>query len=283
MTSPYLIAEIGINHNGDIGIARQLIKSAHVAGFDAVKFQKRTLDLVYSQEELNKPRESQWGTTTRAQKAGLEFGLDEYQELDSFCRELGIAWSASAWDMEALAFLGKFNLPFHKIASARLGHISLLEATAAEQKKTFISTGMTTLEEIDRVVEIFRKANCPFELMHCNSTYPMKEHDANLLRIAMLRDRYQCDVGYSGHEVSLIKVCVAAVILGATSLERHITLDRTMYGSDQAASVEVSALPNFVDVIRAATNMLGSPDKVIADTERPIRDKLWLTEDLVGP
>ena len=278
--SPYLIAEIGINHNGDIEIAKQLIDAAHHAGFDAIKLQKRTLDLVYSQDELNKPRESPWGTTTREQKQGLEFGLEDYQALDRHCRQLGIDWSASAWDLEALAFLKNFDLPFHKVASARLGHIALLKGIAAEKKKTFVSTGMTTLDEIDRVVEIFRDADCPFELMHCNSTYPMKEGDANLSRIAMLRDRYKCDVGYSGHEVSLIKVCVAATVLGATSIERHITLDRTMYGSDQAASVEVSALPNFVQVVRAVPDMLGTTEKVIAETERPIRDKLWLTEDL---
>jgi N-acetylneuraminate synthase len=277
---PYLIAEVGINHNGDLDIAKQLINAAHGAGFDAVKFQKRTLDLVYPQDELNKPRESPWGTTTRAQKQGLEFDLEDYQAIDAYCRELGIAWSASAWDMQALDFLKQFDLPFHKVASARLGHLPLLRAIAAEGKRTFVSTGMTTLEELDAVVDIFKKANCPFELMHCNSTYPMKEHDANLSRLPMLRDRYQCDVGYSGHEVSLIKVCIAAVVLGATSIERHVTLDRTMYGSDQAASVEVSALPNFVEVMRATTEMLGTADKFVAETERPIRDKLWLTEDL---
>ena len=277
---PYLIAEIGINHNGNIRIAKELIDAAHKAGFDAVKFQKRTLDLVYSQEELDKPRESPWGTTTREQKAGLEFGSEEYREIDDYCRKLGIDWSASAWDLEALEFLGQFDLAFHKVASARLGHIPLLEAIAAEGKKTFISTGMTTLAEIDRVVEIFRKAECPFELMHCNSTYPMKENDANLARIPMLRDRYSCDVGYSGHEVSLTKVSLAATVLGATSIERHITLDRTMYGSDQAASVEAPALANFVQVIRAIPEIMGSAEKDVSDTEIPIRDKLWATEDL---
>jgi len=280
---PYLIAEVGINHNGDLDIARQLISAAHGAGFDAVKFQKRTLDLVYPQDELNKPRESPWGTTTRDQKQGLEFGLEEYREIDIFCRDLGIAWSASAWDLEALAFLKNFELPFHKIASARLGHFPLLAAIASEGKKTFISTGMTSVEEIDAVVLLFQKANCPFELMHCNSTYPMKDHDANLSRITMLQERYQCDVGYSGHEVSLIKVCVAATALGATSIERHITLDRTMYGSDQAASVEVSALPNFVQVIHATSEMMGIREKSIEASERPIRDKLWRTEDLDAP
>ena len=271
---PYLIAEVGINHNGDLDITKQLISAAHGAGFDAVKFQKRTLDLVYPQDELNKPRESPWGTTTRDQKQGLEFGLVEYREIDNFCRDLGIAWSASAWDLEALAFLKNFELPFHKIASARLGHFPLLAAIASEGKKTFISTGMTSVEEIDAVVLLFQKANCPFELMHCNSTYPMKDHDANLSRITMLQERYQCDVGYSGHEVSLIKVCVAATALGATSIERHITLDRTMYGSDQAASIEIDNLIRLLADIRTVEACLGDGIKVVSETEVPIRKKL---------
>ena len=271
---PYLIAEVGINHNGDLDITKQLISAAHGAGFDAVKFQKRTLDLVYPQDELNKPRESPWGTTTRDQKQGLEFGLVEYREIDNFCRDLGIAWSASAWDLEALAFLKNFELPFHKIASARLGHFPLLAAIASEGKKTFISTGMTSVEEIDAVVLLFQKANCPFELMHCNSTYPMKDHDANLSRITMLQERYQCDVGYSGHEVSLIKVCVAATALGATSIERHITLDRTMYGSDQAASINLFDLKMLVSDIKTVKLALGNPEKRVMETEVPIKAKL---------
>jgi N-acetylneuraminate synthase len=278
--SPFLIAEVGINHNGDINVAKQLIEAAHVAGFDAVKFQKRTIDRVYTADELERPRESPWGTTMREQKEGLEFGLDAYREIDAYCRSLGIYWSASAWDLDALEFLNQFDLPFHKIASARLGHTELLSRTAAQGRKTFISTGMTTIDEIDRVVDIFRAADCPFELMHCNSTYPMKEADANLTRIATLRDRYQCDVGYSGHEVSLIKICVTAVALGATSIERHITLDRTMYGSDQAASVEVHALPNLVQTIRAIPTIIGEDKTAIYESEVGVRNKLWRETDL---
>jgi len=277
---PFLIAEIGINHNGDVEIAKRLIDAAHQAGFDAVKFQKRTIDRVYSAEELDRPRESPWGTTNRDQKQGLEFGLDAYREIDRHCKTLGIQWSASAWDMEALAFLSQFDLPFHKIASARLGHHQLLEAVAAESKKTFVSTGMTTLPEIDAVVDIFRRAGCPFELMHCNSTYPMKDTDANLSRIGLLQQRYDCNVGYSGHEVSLVKVCITAVALGATSLERHITLDRTMYGSDQAASVEVHALANFVQTIRVIPLIMGEGRETMNDTEIAIREKLWRETDL---
>ena len=272
--SLYLIAEAGINHNGNLDLAKQLILAARDAGFDAVKFQKRSIDKVYTKEMLDSPRESPWGTTQRAQKEGLEFSRAQYEEIDRYCKQLGIAWSASAWDLDSQAFLRSFRVPFNKVASPMLGHKPLLREIAGEQKKTFISTGMSTLEEIDVVVNLFRRANCPFELMHCNSTYPMRDEDANLLCIPMLRARYQCDVGYSGHEVSLLKVCVAAVALGATSLERHITLDRAMYGSDQAASVETHALRNFVESVRAIPLVLGSGRKTVGERELPIRKKL---------
>jgi N-acetylneuraminate synthase len=272
--SVFLIAEIGINHNGDLAIAKQLIREAKTAGFDAVKFQKRTIDQVYTKEFLDSPRDSPWGTTQRDQKMGLEFGLDQYREIDRYCHNTGLAWFASAWDLDSQAFLRQFDLPYNKVASAMLGNWPLLREVAREKKKTFISTGMSTLEEIDEVVAFFRDAGCPFELMHCNSTYPMKETDANLRCIPLLRERYQCDVGYSGHETTLIKVCVAAVTLGATSLERHITLDRAMYGSDQAASVSTHVLDDFVDSVRAIEGILGTGVKDVTSGEWPIRKKL---------
>ncbi len=272
--SLFLIAEIGINHNGDMNIAKELIDAAADAGFDAVKFQKRTIDKVYTQEFLDAPRESPWGTTQRAQKEGLEFTAQDYKEIDKYCREKGLQWTASAWDIDAQIFLQQFNCAFNKVASPMLGHIPLLKLIASEGKKTFISTGMSTLEELDIVVKIFKDANCPFELMHCNSTYPMKEEDANLLCITMLRKRYGVNVGYSGHESSLIKVCTTAVALGATSLERHITLDRAMYGSDQAASIETHALANFVEAVRAVPGILGSGEKNLSQAELKTREKL---------
>ena len=272
--SIFLIAEIGINHNGNIAIAKQLIDAASAAGFDAVKFQKRTIDKVYTKEFLDSPRESPWGTTQRDQKEGLEFSASDYKEIDIYCKEKGIQWSASAWDIDAQVFLQQFNCTFNKVASPMLGHIPLLNLIAAEGKKTFISTGMSTLEEIDNVVEIFKNAKCPFELMHCNSTYPMKVEDANLLCIPMLKERYGCSVGYSGHESSLIKVCIAAVVLGATSLERHITLDRAMYGSDQAASIEIHSLLSFVNSIRIIPKILGTGAKVLSVSESQTREKL---------
>lgn len=270
----YLIAEIGINHNGSLDIAKKLIDGAADAGFDAVKFQKRTIDKVYSKELLDSPRESPWGTTQREQKMGLEFGREQYEEIDRFCKARGIAWSVSAWDLDSQYFIRDFDVAFNKVASAMLGHRPLLHQIASEGKKTFISTGMATLDEIDEVVNLFRKANCPFELLHCNSTYPMREEDANLRCIPMLKARYRCDVGYSGHESSLLKVCTTAVALGATSLERHITLDRAMYGSDQAASIETHALRNFVETVRMVPRLLGTGNKELEPAELAVRRKL---------
>ena len=201
----FLIAEIGINHNGDIDIAKKLIKSAADAGFDAVKFQKRTIDKVYTKEFLDSHRESPWGKTQRDQKLGLEFNEAQYSEIDKYCSDHKIAWSASAWDEGAQLFLQKFNLPFNKIASPMLGNKRLLKLVAKEKKKTFISTGMSTIDEIDQIAEIFAKENCEYELMHCNSTYPMQIQDANLLCIPMLKKRFGVNVGYSGHESSLLK------------------------------------------------------------------------------
>lgn len=275
--SPFLIAEIGINHNGDVELAKRMIAGAAAAGFDAIKFQKRTVDLVYDKAVLDSPRDSPWGTTQREQKEGLEFSRAEYDVIDRHCRELGIAWTASCWDLKSFDFLYSYDPPFHKVASPMLGHKPLLRTIAADGRKTFISTGMSELEEIDEVVEIFKSANCPFELMHCNSTYPMKMEGANLRAIPMLRERYGVDVGYSGHETCLVTVCVAAVALGATSIERHITLDRAMYGSDQAASIETKALHGFTTAIRAVPGILGSGEKRVLETEAPAREKLRQT------
>ena len=272
--SIFVIAEIGINHNGDLDIAKQLIDAAADAGFDAVKFQKRTIDKVYTKEFLDSPRKSPWGNNQRDQKSGLEFNTSQYQEIDRYCKELDIAWSASAWDVNAQQFIRNFDTPFNKVASPMLGHKQLLREIASEGKKTFISTGMATLEEIDEVVNMFEQTKCPIELMHCNSTYPMHDEDANLLCIPMLKTRYGCNVGYSGHESSLLKVCVAAVTLGATSLERHITLDRAMYGSDQSASIEIHALRNFIETVKKIPTILGTGKKEIGEAELAVRKKL---------
>ena len=270
---PFIIAEIGINLNGDLGIAKDLIKLAKDAGCDAVKFQKRTIDLVYSKEMLDSLRGSPWGTTQGEQKEGLEFGFDDYKEIDRFCKEVGIDWLASAWDLESQKFLRQFDCKYNKIASAMLTYEPLLKGVASEKKYTFISTGMSSTEDIDRAVRIFQEAECPFELMHCVSTYPMDDEDASLSCIKTLRDRYKCDVGYSGHEVGLA-VSYAAAALGITSLERHITLDRAMYGSDQAASLEPAGLRTLVGAVRKIKKAMGDGEIKVLDKEVPISKKL---------
>ncbi|EME69330.1 sialic acid synthase [Paramagnetospirillum caucaseum] len=279
--SIFIIAEIGINHNGDLDIAKKLIEGAHRFGADAVKFQKRTLDLVYSQELLDSPRESPWGTTQRQQKEGLEFGVAEYKEIDRYCKQLGIEWFASAWDVEAQKFLRQFDGKYNKVASAMLGNFPLLKLIAEEGKHTFISTGMHSLEHIDTVVEIFKAAKCPYELMHCVSTYPMAVADANLKCIETLRARYGCGVGYSGHETGLA-VSVGAAAMGITSLERHITLDRAMYGSDQAASVELVGLEKLVKMVRAVETAMGDGVKKVSEAEAKILEKLKPTPAAMG-
>ena len=271
--SIFIIAEIGINHNGDLKIAKDLIKVAKDAGCDAVKFQKRTIDIVYTKELLDSSRESPWGTTQRAQKEGIEFGFDEYQEIDRYCKELDIEWFASAWDLESQKFLRQFNCKYNKIASAMLTYEPLLQEVASEKKHTFISTGMSYARNIDKAVKIFRDAKCPFELMHCISTYPMDDEDANLNCIKTLQERYGCNVGYSGHEVGLA-VSYAASALGITSLERHITLDRAMYGSDQSASVEPMGLRMLVGAIRKIEKAMGDGIISISEKEIPISKKL---------
>ncbi len=275
----FLIAEIGINHNGDLDTAKKLISESKNAGFDAVKFQKRDINIVYTKEYLEGHRESPWGNTQRDQKEGLEFNEKDYNEIDRYCKNLKINWFASSWDVNSQVFMRKYNSKYNKLASPLLGHVPLIKKIIEEKKKTFISTGMSTMDEIKKVVDMFKQSECPFELMHCNSTYPMKEEDANLNCIPMLRDKFKCDVGWSGHESSLLKVSIAAACLGATSIERHITLDRTMYGSDQAASIEISSLKNLVESLRKINPILGDGRKEITKSEIPIRKKLRINID----
>ncbi len=274
MKKPYLIAEIGINHNGSVKIAKQLIKNSKECGFNSVKFQKRTIDIVYDQKTLETPRQSPWGNTTREQKIGLEFEKKEYDEIDSYCKELKIDWFASAWDKTSLEFLDNYDLKYNKIASAMIVDSEFLNEVAKRCKHTFISTGMSNKEHIDNAVKIFEANNCSFELMHCVSTYPMKPEDANLATINQLKEEYNCDVGYSGHENGVV-ISLAALMFGITSLERHITLDRTMYGSDQSASLEISGMRNLNESINKILSSIGEPSlgKII-DSELPIAKKL---------
>ena len=269
----FITAEIGINHNGDIKICKDLIDVAVDSGCDAVKFQKRDIDQVYTQEFLDSPRESPWGNTQRDQKEGLEFDLEGYKEISEYCKSKKIEWYASAWNLNSQEFLRKFNCKYNKVASAMIVYLDLLKMIAEEGIHTFISTGMSTHEDIQKAVNIFREDNCPFELMHTISTYPMKEEDANLNLIPALREKHNCNVGYSGHETGLA-ISYAAAALGITSLERHITLDRAMYGSDQSASVEPSGLKQLVGGVRKITAAMGNGEKTIIDAEIPIAKKL---------
>jgi len=271
--SIFIIAEIGINHNGSLDTAKKLIDMAVDTGCDAVKFQKRTIDIVYSKEVLDTPRESPWGTTTREQKMGLEFGVEEYKEIDKYCKEKNIEWFASAWDVESQKFLRQFKCKYNKIASALLTHIPLLEEVASEKIHTFISTGMATFADIDKAVEIFKKHNCPFTLMHTVSVYPCPEEDLNLNMIHTLKEKYKCPVGYSGHETSPVP-SIAAAAMGITALERHVTLDRTMYGSDQSASLEKRGLEILVTGVRSVEKSLGSGKKEFGEAEQKVASKL---------
>jgi len=271
--SVFIIAEIGINHNGSLDICKQLIDEAVDSGANAVKFQKRTIDLVYTKEFLDSYRESPWGSTQREQKNGLEFNKSDYDQIDSYCKQKGIHWFASAWDVESQNFLKQFDCNYNKIASAMIVDQNLLKLVAAEGKHTFISTGMTTYEDIDNAVNIFEKSNCPFELMHTVSTYPMKDEHANLKLINTLRERYNCNVGYSGHEVGLA-VSYAAAAFGISSLERHLTLDRSMYGSDQSASIEPSGFKNLVGAVRKIEKAIGDGVKRTLEEESHIAKNL---------
>ncbi len=271
--SIFIIAEIGINHNGSLDICKKLIDIAKSAGCDAVKFQKRTLNKVYSKEQLSSYRESPWGKTFYEQKNGLEFGLKEYKSIDTYCKKKNIYWFASAWDIDSQKFLNKFKTKFNKIASAMIVDKKFLDFVAKQKKHTFISTGMSNMKIIDEAVKIFKKRKCSFELMHCVSTYPLKDETANLKFINTLKKKFKCKVGYSGHESGLA-ISIAASAFGLTSLERHITLDRSMYGSDQSASIEPNGLKSLVDSVRKVEKALGNGKKVFLPEEKEMAKKL---------
>ena len=267
----YVIAEIGINHNGSLELAKQLIDVAVDCGAQAVKFQKRTLEIVYSPEELAKPRESPFGSTNGDLKRALEFGKAQYDEIDAYCKGRGIHWFASAWDVPSLEFIEQYAPPAHKVASALVTHADLLRAVRETARPVIMSTGMSTLEEIDQALEI--AGTQKMVLLHCTSTYPARPHELNLKCIQTLRERYGLLVGYSGHEVGLYPSALAAG-LGACVIERHITLDRAMWGSDQAASIEPQGLQRLIRDIRETPVVMGTGEKVVYEAERAVREKL---------
>lgn len=267
----FIIAEIGINHNGSVEIAKQLITMAHALGCDAVKFQKRTVDVVYSKEELDTPRESPFGTTNGDLKHALELGQKEYEEIDKHCKDTGIMWFASCWDEGSVDFISKFNPPCYKISSASLTDDNLLRYTKSKGKPVLLATGMSTIEQIEHALSVLGEDNVI--LYHCTSTYPTSNEEINLLVIKDFQERFSCPVGFSGHEKGILPSVLAAVY-GAVSIERHITLDRTLWGSDQAASLEPDGLRRLVRDIRQIKTILGDGKKVVYPSELPIIKKL---------
>jgi len=270
-----IIAEIGINHNGDIELAKNMISSAKKCGADLVKFQKRDINLVYSESFLKEKRASPWGKTQFDQKNGLEFSEKEYDIIDQYCKEIKIGWFASAWDLNSLEFLDKYNFTYNKIASAMIVDKIFLNEVAKRKKHTFISTGMSTDKDIELAVNIFKKNNCPFELMHCVSAYPFDPKYANLQLINTMKKKYNCNVGYSGHEKSGLAISYAAAAQGITSLERHFTTDRTLYGSDQAASITTEGFSRLVGGVRLIQEAFSeTQEKKVLDIEKPVAKKL---------
>ena len=273
----FIIAEIGINHNGDLDKAKQLIKASKTAGCNAVKFQKRTIDTVYSADDLAKPRESPFGKTNGDLKRGLEFSYEDYFQIDNYCKEIDMIWFASPWDEASVDFLESFNVPCHKVAAACLTDAGLLHKLKTTDKPILLSTGMSEIEEIDKAVAILGESN--LMLYYCVSLYPPPVDKINLLGIKTLIDRYGVPVGYSGHELDTI-ISVAAVALGAVSVERHFTLDRVSWGSDHVASIEPLEMNEMIKNIRLVEQAFGSSEITCLDEEVPIKHKLRRVDNI---
>jgi N-acetylneuraminate synthase len=267
----YVVAEIGINHNGSLDTAKELIKVSSDAGCDAVKFQKRTLEVVYTPEELTRPRENPFGPTNGDLKRGLEFGLEEYQEIDQYCKELNIDWFVSCWDEASVDFIEKFNPPCYKIASASLTDDDLLRHHRKYERPIILSTGMSTMEEIEHAIEVLGEDD--LVVLHSTSTYPAQLNELNLRVILTLKKKYNVPIGYSGHEPGL-STTFATAVMGASIIEKHITLDRALWGSDQAASVEPHGIKKLVEYITQWEEASGNGIKKVYDSEIPIREKL---------
>lgn len=263
----FIIAEIGTNHRGSINDAKKIINFCKQYGFDAVKFQKKDVEKIYTKKFLDSPLQSPWGTTQREMRLYREFSIEQFKKIDRYCKSIRIPWFVSCWDTGSQIKMRQFKTKYNKVASAMILHHKLLELIAKERKYTFISTGMSFMKDIEKVVKIFRKYNCPFELMHSTSSYPMRDDEANLRVIQTLKTKFKCPVGYSGHEVGATNVSVPAIMLGATSIERHVTLDRTWYGHDQAASLEPQGAYRLVRDIRVIDTILGDGKKKVFKSE----------------
>jgi len=270
----FIIAELGTNHMGDVKIAKEMISVAKTFGCDAVKLQKKNVEKIYTKEFLDSYLESPWGTTQREMRLHREFSEKQISQIIKHAKTLKIPIFFSCWDINSQKQMRKFRTKFNKVASPMLIHNKLLKIIAEEKKYTFISTGMSTMKDIENAIKIFRKSKCPFELMHANSAYPMPNEEANLKLIPVLRKKFKCKVGYSGHEIGASDVCVPAVMMGANSIERHFTLDRTLYGHDQAASLEPVGLFRLVRDIRIIDKIMGDGKKRIWESEKPNMQKL---------
>lgn len=270
----FIIGEIGTNHAGSVKIAKKIIDAAVDAGFDAVKFQKKNVEKIYTNKFLDSYLESPWGTTQREMRVFREFSDVQFKEIDKYCKKKKIPWFVSCWDLDSQIHMRRFKTKYNKVSSAMLIHKELLKTIAQEKKYTFISTGMSTMKDIEKAVNIFRKEKCPFELLHTNSSYPMKDDEANLKLIPILKKKFKCDVGYSGHEKGATFISTVAAVLGATTIERHITIDRTLYGHDQAASLEPEGMRRLVRDIRMINQILGDGQKRVWKSEIPNIKKL---------
>ena len=270
----FIIAEIGTNHMGNLEIAKQIIDVAKDAGCDAVKFQKKNINKIYTKEFLDSTIDSPWGTTQRQMRLHREFSIKQFEEINKYCKKKKIMWFTSCWDIDSQISMRKFKTKYNKVASAMLTHNKLLELIAKEKKYTFISTGMSTMKNIENATTIFKKYKCPFELMHCHSAYPMPAKEANLNMIPVLKKKFKCNVGYSGHEISATSISIPAVMMGASSIERHITLNRTWYGNDQAASLEPQGIHRLVRDIRIIYKIRGNVKNKIWPAEIPNQKKL---------
>jgi N-acetylneuraminate synthase len=269
-----IIVEIGTNHMGDVKIAKRIIDIAVDSGANLVKFQRKNVEKIYTKKFLDSYLESPWGTTQREMRLHREFSDKQFKEIANYCKKKKIPWFVSCWDIESQIHMRKFKTKYNKVASAMIIHKKLLEEIAKEKKYTFISTGMSEMKDIENAVKIFKKHKCPFELMHCNSAYPISNDEVNLKLIPMLKKKFKCKVGYSGHEIGATNVSVPAVMMGASSIERHVTASRTNYGYDQAASLEKEGLRKLVRDIRILDKIMGDGKKKIWASEKPNIKKL---------
>jgi len=269
-----IIVEIGTNHMGDVNVAKQIIDIAVDSGANIVKLQRKNVEKIYTKKFLDSYLESPWGTTQREMRLHREFSDKQFKEIANYCKKKKIPWFVSCWDIESQIHMRKFKTKYNKVASAMIIHKELLEEIAKERKYTFISTGMSEMKDIENAVKIFKKYKCPFELMHCNSAYPIANNEANLKLILTLKKKFKCKVGYSGHEIGATNVSVPAVMMGATSIERHVTVSRTNYGYDQSASLEKEGLRKLVRDIRVLDKIMGDGKKKIWASEKPNIRKL---------